>query len=53
MSRMIDIDRPVKVRYVDERTGEVIISYHTVAELLSGNVDDVVIEELIEESENE
>ena len=38
MSRYVDIDKPRYVRYTDERSGEVVTSEHTIAELLDESI---------------
>ena len=38
MSRYVDIDKHVYVRYIDEHSGEVVTSLHTIAEILENTV---------------
>lgn len=38
MARYVDIDKPVYVRYIDERSGEVVTSEHTITEILSDTI---------------
>lgn len=38
MSRYVDIDKHVYVRYIDERSKEVVTSLHTIAEILEYTV---------------
>ena len=49
MSRYVDIDKHVYVRYIDERSNEIVISLNTIAEILENTVglfpiEDTVIE---------
>lgn len=38
MARYVDIDKPRYVRYTDERSGEVVTSEQTIAELLDESI---------------
>jgi len=38
MPRYVDIDKPRYVRYTDERSGEVVTSEQTIADLLDGSI---------------
>ena len=46
--RYVDIDKHVYVRYIDERSGEVVTSVHTIAEILDSTVGLFPIEEDVE-----
>lgn len=46
MSRYVDIDKPRYVRYKDERSGEVVTSEQTIAELLDGSIG-LIDEEIV------
>lgn len=38
MARYVDIDKHVYVRYIDEHSGKVVTSLHTIAEILDNTV---------------
>lgn len=44
--RFVDIDKPRYVRYKDERSGEVVTSEQTIAELLDGSIG-LIDEEIV------
>lgn len=46
MARYVDIDKPRYVRYKDERSGEVVTSEQTIAELLDGSIG-LIDEEIV------
>lgn len=49
MSRYVDIDKHVYVRYIDERWNEIVTSLHTIAEILQYTVGLFPIEDTVVE----